>query len=56
MREVNFGLFKLLLSSGVHLNPKPFELYQDLHKIWIINFGRNELQIIFRNNPFFHQV
>ena len=55
-KEVNLGLFKLLLSSGVHLNPKPFEVYRDMHGIWVVNLGRNEIQIVFRTNPIFHQV
>lgn len=55
-KEVNLGLFKLLLSSGVHLNPKPFEVYRDIHGIWVVNLGRNEIQIVFRTNPIFHQV
>jgi hypothetical protein len=56
IKEINLGIFKLLLLSGVHLNPKPFEVYQDIHKIWRVNIGRNEMQIVFRTNPIFHQI
>ena len=56
IKEINLGIFKLLLLSGVHLNPKPFEVYQDIHKIWRVNIGRNEMHIVFRTNQIFHQI